>query len=455
MRDCKRQPDEYGRRGSVANSNATEAGGEYAGHERIDMGGESLVSSMTTRAIDANVMAAAWRWSLVVVAAALMAPAAMADLATQTFLERRVASDPLDSVALARLSLEYVNAMRSSGNLDYLQRAQAAARGSLQAVSAARNPEGLTALAVSLYESHRFKEALQLAQQACQIDPTNQLAALLIGDAQFELGDYAAADKTYAKLAARRSGSALTTRLARLAEVRGNPDQAIALLSELTASGDDSLRVRLQLSELYFGRGDFEQTQIQLAAAARLHPYSYAVQEHLAELRAAQGRFAEAEALYSKVIARLPRPEFMQALGDLYALMNRAELARQWHRRAMAGYLQSTSQGNAHFYHHLANFFCDSAPQLEQALRWAREDLLVRNSIFAHEGLAWALYKNGHYQAAAQSMDRALAQGTRSARLLFHGGMIYSGAGQVSRGRKLLQQAAAINPRYDTFHVHR
>ncbi len=379
----------------------------------------------------------------------------LANNAAIAFLEQRVSADPLDNLAQARLSLEYVNAMRSSGNLDYLSRAEKAARASLQAVPAARNPEGVSALAVSLYESHRFKEALQLAQQAQVIDPRSQVAALLIGDAQFELGDYAAAERTYTKLAARYPGSVMATRQARLAEVRGDTDQAIALLSERISAGDDSLRVRLQLSELQFGRGNFTEARSHLVIAARLEPGSYTIEEHLAELDAAEGKLAAAETRYRQVIARVPRPEFMQALGDVYAQMQRPEAAREWHERAMAAYLKSANAGNAHYFHHLAGFFSDSYLQPEQALRWAREDLKLRNSVFSHDGLAWALYKNGQYAQAAAAMDQALAQGTRNAHLLFHGSMIYASAGRVAQGRKLMQQAMDVNPRYNTFHVHR
>ena len=381
--------------------------------------------------------------------------AASADHAMLTFLEQRVSTDPLDSVALARLSLEYMSAMHASGNLDYLQRAEAAARGSLLAVPAERNAEGLKALAMARYEAHHFKEALQLARQAQSLAPSSQSVALLISDVQFELGDYAGTAQTLAELAPGKASSALMTRQARLAEARGNTDQAIALLSALASGGDDSLRVHLQLSELHFGRGELEQTEVHLLTALRYHPDSLAVQEHLAELRAAQRRFAEAEALYRQLIARMPRPESMHALGDLLMLLKRSDEARQWQQRALAGYLRSTAQGNARFYHQLVRFFCDSVPNREQALRWARADLQIRSNIHALEGLAWALYKNGSYQEAADAMDRALVHRTGSATLLYQAGLIYSYAGRAVAGRKLLQQASAINPLYDNFHVHR
>jgi tetratricopeptide (TPR) repeat protein len=398
------------------------------------------------------------KWfTALLLAAGLISPAATATNATLKFLEQRVAADPLDNVAQARLAFEYVNVMRTSGDLTYLQRAEQAARASLQSVPAARNPDGVSALAVALYESHRFKEALQLAQQAASLDSRNLMTALLIGDAQLALGDYGAAERTYTKLAGGRAGEFVTTRLARLATARGNSEAALGMLAGLLTTAEESLQlhVRLQLAELHFARGAFTQAREHLDAAQRLEPDNYAVQEHLAELHAAEGRFADAVALYRKVITRVPRPELMHALGDLYQLMERPQDARAWLTRAKVGYLQSAEQGNAHYYHHLASFFSDSDPQPGQALRWAREDLKVRDGAPAYDGLAWALYKNGEHQAAAEAMDRALAAGTSSAHLLFHAGTIYTNVGRIAQGRKLLQQALTINPRYNTFHVHR
>lgn len=391
------------------------------------------------------------------VTAGLSGPAVTAANPTLQFLERRVAADPLDHVAQARLAFEYIEAMRTTGDLGYLQRAEQAARASLQSVPAPRNPDGLTALAVALYESHRFKEALQLAQQAVSLDSRNLMAAVLVGDAQFELGDYPAAARTYTQLAKGRAGDLITMRLARLAASRGASLAAIDMLSKLLDSAEQALqlRVRVQLAEVYFARGALADTRAQLEAALRLQPDSHVAQEHLAELHAAEGRFAQAEALYRKVIARVPRPELMHALGDLYQLMAQPQAARQWLERARTGYLQSAQGGNAHYYHHLASFFSDSYPQPAEALRWARADLQVRDSPGAHEGLAWALYKNGEHQAAAAAMDRALASGACSAHLAFRAGTIYTNAGRIAQGRKLLLQALDLNPRYNTFHVHR
>ena len=388
-------------------------------------------------------------------AAANSFAAARPQNATLDFLEARVTSDPLDAVAQNRLSAVCIQQMRDTGDLAFLERALQSARASLAAVPAAQNPGGLAALALAEFESHHFREALKLAEQAYATDPRNTPALATTGDAQLELGNYPYAEKIYRQLEAEESTPSLQARLARLAELKGENAQAIALLATVAGTPGDSAWYRVRLGELNFRTGHFTEAETHYEAARQLQPESFFVLEHLAELRAAQGKFDEAIALYQRVVVSAPRGEFFQALGDLYVFMGKPAEAKPWHDRALAAYLKSVGQGNAHYYHHLSGFYADAQENPAEALRWARKDLEMRHSVYAYDTLAWALYKNGEFTAAAEAMTRARALGTQDAHLLFHAGMIFSRAGEIARGGALLKQSLTVNPHYNSFHVHR
>jgi tetratricopeptide (TPR) repeat protein len=377
------------------------------------------------------------------------------DSAALRFLEQRVKSDPLDSVALNRLSAACINQMRETGDLDYLDRALQAARDSLKAVPAAQNPGGLSALAVAEFESHHFREAFSLARQAYSIDPRDTGALATTGDAELELGNYTEAETIYAKLSDGDPPPSVRARLARLAELKGEQQKAIDLLRENLSPGIDSVWYRVRLGELLFRGGDFDKAEEHYESARRLRPESFLVLEHLAELRAAQERYGEALTLYQNVVDMVPRAEFFQALGDLYVFMKQPADAKPWHERALTAYMKSVNAGNAHYFHHLAGFYSDIQENPTEALRWARRDKESRNSIYASDTLAWALYRNGEFAAASEEMERALALGTKDAHLLFHGAMIFSRAERIERGGELLKKALAANPRCNSFHMHR
>jgi tetratricopeptide (TPR) repeat protein len=370
---------------------------------------------------------------------------------TLRFLEARVQQDPLDFTAHNRLAATYIKLMRATGDLGYLDRAAASARASLAAVPAPQNVGGLTALAITEFESHQFWEALRDGRLAYAIDPRDTLALAVIGDAELEMGDYAEAGETYDRLAQFDSGPPLLAREARLAEINGDDRRAIALL----ARAGDAVWYRVRLGEIYFRTGNPAAAETQYQAARRLDPDSYLALEHLAELRAAQTRYEEAIELYRSVIARVPRAEFLQALGDLYVFIGKPLEAKPWHDRALDAFLQSVEGGNAHYYHHLAAFYCDVRENPTEALKWARKDLEVRHSVYAYDTIAWALYKNGDSAGAAEAMERALTLGTQDPHFFYHAGLIFSRAGDLARGRVFFQQTVAVDPYYNAFHVHR
>jgi tetratricopeptide (TPR) repeat protein len=373
-----------------------------------------------------------------------------------------VGADPLDFVAQNRLAGEYVRLLRETGDLSWLARAGRSARASLASVPGPGNAGGLTVMAIVEFESHHFAEAVELSRRAYLSDRRNTQALMTEGDAQLEMGNDAEAEAIYRDLAARDRTLPVLARLSKLEELRGRDGEAMRLLSV-----DDNARPRsglpaheiswcqVRLGELSFRNGDFERAGERYQAALELWPESYAALEHLAELRGAQGRVDASIALYEQVIERTGRPEFEQALGDLYAFAGKPEEARPWHERALAAYLRSVQEGNAHYLHHLSGYFTDSREDPAEALRWALKDMEVRHSIYAYDALAWAYYRNSRFDEALSAMKRALATGTNDAHLLYHAGLVYSSAGRWEEGRAFLRQSVAVNPKSNAFHMHR
>jgi tetratricopeptide (TPR) repeat protein len=211
----------------------------------------------------------------------------------------------------------------------------------------------------------------------------------------------------------------------------------------------------VQLGELAFKQGDFETAEAEYAKALEALPNGYPAEEHLAELRGAQGRYDEAEAAYKKLIERVPRPELLQALGDLYVYAGKPDAAKPWHDRADAAYEASVESGSIQYYHHGAGFYADSVKDPLKALQWAKKDFEIRRSIFAWDALAWAYAQNNQFKEACEAMAKALATGVKDPHILYHASMIRMGAGDLAGGKLALQETMAIDPRYNTFHVHR
>jgi tetratricopeptide (TPR) repeat protein len=380
------------------------------------------------------------------------------------FLEDRVQRDPDDILAQNRLADIYLQRLREAGDYDWLRRAGEAARRSLASVPAEQNASGLFMQARVEHESHHFAGARDRASALTKIEPGKSRGFALLGDTLLEFGDLDQAAAAYDEMQKRKGDPVETeTRLARLALAHGAHDsarmhfeKAFAAARELSPASPEIVAWCLvQLGQLAFNLGQWDVAEKNFQAALVERPDDTGALEHLGELRAAQEKYDESISLYEKVIAQTPRPEFWQALGDVYAAMGKLADAATWHLRARDAYLKDAAEGNAHYFHHLAGFFSDAEENPAEALKWARRDLELRHTAAAKDTLAWALYRANEFESAANTAREALINGSRDAHILYHAGMIFLAAGDAVRGKETLAEAGRINPRHFSFHVHR
>lgn len=372
-------------------------------------------------------------------------------------LERRLKERPGDLVALSRLGELYQAEARASGNLRLYAKAEFAFRAALSEF--ADYSPALAGLASVQIALHRFSDVRQTAQKILAKNPANNEGHFLLADAEMALGQTKAAEEALLGLP---DSPALFLRRGEMMRQTGQNMEAQKLflraVDEAEARADSPANIcsyRVRAGEHFFRSGNFEAAGEQYRLALKLSPQDYAASEHMAELLGAQSKFAEARAQYEKVIVQSHRPDAKEALGSLYVFMHQPEQARRWHEEALADYLASTARGGVHFIHHLAGFYADVRQSGVEATKWARKDLELRNTPAAHDTLAWALYRAGEFGESRREIDAALASGIKDAHILEHAGMIYSAAGDLAHGQELLRETSELNPRYNSFHVHR
>lgn len=280
----------------------------------------------------------------------------------------------------------------------------------------------------------------------------------LCADLDAQHGRYPQAKDAYrAIIDADRSWDNLA-RLAHLEYKLGDVDEAERLFEE----AEDELTAKemrhfawleLQRGLLDLSRGRHAEADAHYERAERAYSGHWMVAEHRAELLAARGEGDAAAALYEHVVAKTPHPELMQALGELYAFIGRGEQAERWYAAANTAYLESVERGEVHYLHHLADFNSDVRMDGEQAVRWAEQDLALRENHATLAAWAWALYRAGRLADAVEPMKRALASGVTDARLFDRAATVMHAAGR--NGEALARRAREINPHLNGFHVHR
>jgi len=364
---------------------------------------------------------------------------------------------PLDGAKVSRLAyLQYQHASLT-GSLDELAVADKTLDDAIQHLG----PDGdLYFLKANIhFKVHRLDEVakdLETGRDLLLSLPGRALKA----DLDFQHGRHDEARNAYEALIAEERTWDNLARLAYLHFKMGDVEKADQLydeaVDELTAKQMRHYSwVELQRGVVDLSRGNYDAAQNHYDRADRAYSGHWMVDEHRAELLGAQGKYDEAEALYRSVVDRVPRPDFQQALGELYLSMDKPTEATTWLDQARNGFLQSAERGEVHYYHHLADFCADVDENGPEAVKWARKDLELRRNFSTLAALAWALYRAGEFSEALELIDEALASGAKDARLFHTAGTIYSAASQNGKGARYLQAAAALNPNLKNFHVHR
>lgn len=359
---------------------------------------------------------------------------------------------PDDATMYYRLGDAYVEKGRETGDITYYDLASQSLQRALKLepeLSPARRH-----LAYVLYSLHDFAGAAREARSAIALDSRDSNAYGVLGDTLLETGQYGAAADTYTQMAAIKDDLYSYSRRSGLETIRGDNSAAIA---DLKRAIDDGIRggepaegiawAQTRLAEDYFLLGKLNQAAAQDQAALTTYPGYYRALASLGQVRAAEGKLDEAAGLYRDAIAVIPLPEYVAALSDVYAKMGRRQDAQR--QRELVEFIARLNTINRVLYNRvLVDYYADHDLEHRHAIDLAAREFEVRQDIYGHDALAWALYRGGKADQALPHATAALRFGTTDARLYFHAGMIYAALGRKGLARASLARALAINPHF-------
>jgi tetratricopeptide (TPR) repeat protein len=321
-----------------------------------------------------------------------------------------------------------------------------------------RDPQHVDALVgqgVLALARHDFDAALAWGEQAYALNPYRAESLGIIVDAQVELGQYESALASTQAMVDLRPDLRSYSRVSYLRELHGDTPGAITAMEAAVRAGvpgrEATLWAQAQLGALYFNSGDLAHAEATYRSALQLRPdYAYAV-AGLARVQAAQGDSQAAIAAYQSLVERLPLPEFVVALGELYEVTGQADPAAQQYALVRVIQQLNASAGLAVDLE-LALFEADHGGTPAEAVRQARLAYAARPSIQAADVLAWALYQAGDLPTARLYSEKALRLGTHDAVKLYHAGMIAYRLQETAQARAYLERALAINPYFSILH---
>ncbi len=364
--------------------------------------------------------------------------------------EARIKSLPASPHGYTMLADAYMQKARETGDFGFNARAETTLNRSLEI-----DPDDRSALilrATLLLTYHRFRDALEAAKRA-QV-PGHESADLygVMTDSLVELGDYPAAIEAAQKMMDLRPDSAAYARASYLRALHGDLEGAIeAMVVAVKAANPRNpenagwYRVHLGLNLMNAGKRAEGEREFDLALEA--FPDYHLALAAKARARVTAGDFDGAIQFYRRAQARVPLPEVVIPLGDLYSKLGRANEAK--HQYELVEFIERQGASNATYSRQLALFWADRDMRLDQALEIMRHERAARSDIYTSDALAWCLFKKGNLAEAKESIEQAMRLGTRDARILYHAGMIYDALDDRQRAVKYLKLALAADFSFD------
>lgn len=349
------------------------------------------------------------------------------------------AAGPLRSAALEQLGHTLVARARLAGDPGLYDAALDAA--ACLAAGDASNPQAGLLRGHVLHQQHRFAEA-EAVGRTLTASRGSALDFGLLGDALMEQGRLEEAARAWQAMIDRKPFYQSYTRAAHLRWLRGDLDGAVRLMTLAVSSASPRdpeaapwARTRLAFYELQRGR---------LRAAANgadrvLHERPDYVPALVVRgrVRLAQAKTAEAVEALRRAVAIEPLPETQWLLADALRLVGAADEASEVEADV-------ERHGRARDPRTFSLFLATRGREAADAIAAAERELEVRGDVFTHDALAWALAAGGRLGEAQAHMARALAAGTRDARLYLHAASLARAAGRPADARRWLLKARPL-----------
>lgn len=361
---------------------------------------------------------------------------------------------PDDAHVWANLGDALMQKARDTMDVSYYGRAEVAFR---KALAIDRSDlQATTGLSWVHGARHEFELSIEWANKALALDRDSQAAYGLLGDAAVEMGDYEAAFTHYQRMLDLRPDLSSYSRGAHLLYLTGNSQRAIVLMQKAVASGaphaESTAWCRAQLALMLWHSGAVLPAEQVLEAGLADAPNNYHLLAAMGRVKASRKEYATAIGYYERAMATAPHLEIVVALADLYDLTGDRQNADKHHALVESIHdanKASGVQGDLA----LARYYADHDRELTRALAIAAAEYKARPNVFAADTLAWVYYKNGRYEDARRTIEKALRTKTPDAAFLFHAGMISEKLGDRPSAQRFLYQALSLNPGFHPTHA--
>jgi tetratricopeptide (TPR) repeat protein len=363
-------------------------------------------------------------------------------------LQAAIRAHPDRTASYSLLGEAYLQRSRETGDPSYYGRAEGILERALS-----RNPADAAALAgmgALAAARHDFRSALDYGRRARRLAPQAVRPYGVVVDALVELGRYGQAAAELQRMVDLKPDPSSYARVSYFRELEGDLAGAVeAMRLAASAAGgaaENVAYVQTLLGNLELARSRHDAARRAYALALERSPGYVPAEVGRARLAVAGGRLESAIGRYRAVVARLPLPEHVIALGEAELAAGRPADARR-HFDLVRAQQRLLAASGVNTNVELALFEADHGNP-GRGLILARRAWASAPGVRSADALGWALTRAGRPAAGLRMARRALRLGSRDPSFLYHAGIGAKLAGRPAEARSHLVRALTPNSRF-------
>ena len=326
--------------------------------------------------------------------------------------------------------------------------AQAAVAHAKMAVDAAPHvPIARLALARSLLNTRDFAKAEPELKDLVKSFPNSAVVHAAFGDLHLLKGNYADARRAFDR--ARELDPLSVEGLAGLVAldlVGKNPQAARSRIEGAVAASPKNATVLLLAATMYEALKDAPKTEEMLKRAVEADASNPQAFMRLGQHYYRNGRIQEGKAAFEKVLAQQPQSAGAQTMMAVLASREgKEDEARSWYEKALASNPRAAVAAN-----NLAWLYAKRGENLDVALQLAQTAKSVMpEDPEINDTLGWLYVLKGVPSLAIPPLQQSVQSRPLNPVGLYHLGIAYLRAGDLIKAQQSLEQALALNAKFD------
>lgn len=361
-----------------------------------------------------------------------------------TFWSDKINEQPSGFTYLQKLGIAKSKLFEKTGDINYLIAAESDFNKAGKLLNGKYSSQNLLTLSSLAIKRHQFELANQLAIGAQGLSEEIFASVMMQYDSEMELGNYEMAESILNRNK-RFDSFDFLVRLSNFKDYQGNLDSAIVYMEKALGlvSHEESPRAtwaKANLGDMYGHAGRIEESYKKYLQVLEEEPdYDYALRGIAWIAFSADGNLDEARRILMHLSQKTVLPDTYLLLAEVASESKDLTESKEWINKFKQE-AQKEKYGDM-YNKYLISLSADESDRYKEAIALAQTEVSNRPTPATYDWLAWAHYRKGDHQKAADIYAKYVEGKTYEPEPVYHMGIVYKNTGQHEKGLAFLKES--------------